>query len=136
VPVGVVGGGKEVDVGGAAFALFLTAGFLAPWLVAALRSWDRRFNRAFFFTCALRRFIFIEFRLSCFPTARKMPLSPMNRQARARVRDSEGALDRRPVPAGRFKNGVPESGSRKNDESAEPPPAERQSLGARLVLRS
>jgi hypothetical protein len=30
-------------------------------------------SRAFFFTCDLRRFIFIELRRSCFPTARTMP---------------------------------------------------------------
>jgi hypothetical protein len=33
----------------------------------------RRFARAFFFACALRRFIFIELRLSCLPMGpRKM----------------------------------------------------------------
>jgi hypothetical protein len=53
-------------------ALFRATGFFAAWLGATLRSCERRFRRAFFFTCALRRFIFIELRLSCFPTARTM----------------------------------------------------------------
>jgi hypothetical protein len=89
VPVGVVGGGADADVV-AAFALFRAAGFLTLWLEAALRSCDRRFRRAFFLTCALRRFIFIELRLSCFPTARKMRPQPTNRQARALVGVTEG----------------------------------------------
>ncbi|MGH7272031.1 MAG: hypothetical protein ACREJ3_16495 [Polyangiaceae bacterium] len=54
------------------FAAFFGAVFLAG-LAGALRSFTRRFKRAFFFACPLRRFIFIEFLLSCFPTARKMP---------------------------------------------------------------
>jgi hypothetical protein len=102
VPVGVVGGGADADVV-AAFALFRAAGFLTLWLEAALRSCDRRFRRAFFLTCALRRFIFIELRLSCFPTARKMRPEPTNRQARALV--------------GVKKVEVPRATGRKNDRS-------------------
>jgi hypothetical protein len=42
---------------------------------AALRSLAWRLRRAFFFTCDLRRFIFIELRRSCFPTARELALA-------------------------------------------------------------
>jgi hypothetical protein len=74
VPVGVVAGLAET---GAAF--FRVAGFFG--LVTVFRSAVRRLRRAFFFACALRRFIFIELRLSCFPTARKMHSARRTRQA-------------------------------------------------------
>lgn len=66
------------------FAAFRGA-FLPGCDVAVLRSPARRFRRAFFFACPLRRFIFIELRRSCLPTAGKMPLFYRQRQALPRL---------------------------------------------------
>ena len=77
MPVGVVAGPVEDDAGA---AFLRAAGFLAP-VVTVFRSAVRRFTRAFFLACALRRFIFIELRLSCLPTARKMHSPRRTRQA-------------------------------------------------------
>jgi hypothetical protein len=67
-------GGAGAGGWAAALALFFGAAFFAaPCPEAALRSTFWRFRRAFFFTCDLRRFIFIELRLSCFPTGAPCP---------------------------------------------------------------
>jgi hypothetical protein len=58
----------------AARVLLRGAGAFFPPCTAALRSALRRFKRAFLAAWPLRRLIFIELRLSCFPTARKMHL--------------------------------------------------------------
>ena len=70
-----VGGGAGGAAGVAAALLprFGAGDFFAPWVVAALRSADWRLRRAFFFTWPLRRFIFCEFRRSCFPTGARCP---------------------------------------------------------------
>jgi hypothetical protein len=67
-----VAAGAGVDGGGGlAFALRRgVAAFFTACAGAALRSRAWRFARAFFFTCALRRLMFIEWRRSCLPTGR------------------------------------------------------------------
>jgi hypothetical protein len=62
--------------GAATLLVLFVAGFFAAPCVAARRSCDCRLRRAFFFTCDLRRFIFIELRRSCFPTAPPLPVIP------------------------------------------------------------
>lgn len=47
----------------------MAAFFFGAGVPAAVRL---RFKRAFFFTCALRRFIFCEFRLSNFPISARI----------------------------------------------------------------
>ena len=60
--------------------------FFAPGACAALRSRACRLRRAFFFTWALRRFILLETRLSCFPTAKHLALiRPQRQAARSRI---------------------------------------------------
>jgi hypothetical protein len=97
--------GAEAGAAGAAaaaavaLAFFGAAAFLAaPGARSALRSTFWRFRRAFFFTCDLRRFIFIELRLSCLPTGRTMPFHGAPRQGVPAHRRHRGAVFQ-PVPS-------------------------------------